>query len=58
MQFYFKCAVIRERTASGALIHDGFLPFNCNINDIVKRIKQIYPNIDSQTKLFTIGKFT
>jgi len=51
----FKCAVVRERTSTGEIIHKRFRPFTCVLSTLGKELDKIHP-IDSHTKVFVIGK--
>ena len=53
------CAVIKGRTASGSYAHDGFMPFYWNTadsEDCIKKLKQVYPQLEPKTRIFVIGK--
>ena len=51
----FKCAVVRERTRAGEIMHKGFRPFTCVLSSLEKELDKIHP-LNSHTKVFVIGK--
>jgi len=61
--FYFRCAVVRERSESGRILHDGFNTFSwCFSPNQTKptfdeQIQEMFPFIDSPTNMIFIGMF-
>ena len=59
--FLFKCALVRERTASpaGLIIHDGFSRISCESNllwGLEGKLKTMFPSLDSPTHFIFIGR--
>ena len=59
--FFFKCAVIRERTETGGILHDGYKTFSWGFSPsqtkatFDEKVKEIFPFVDSPTNMIFIG---
>jgi hypothetical protein len=59
--FNFKCTVVRERTQSGGILHDGFRTFYWGFSQsqtkptFDKKLQEMFPFIDSPTFIIFIG---
>ena len=57
LALYF--TIIKERQSStGTFVHDGFMPFSWNTatpDQLAKKIEEIHPHLQPQTKMLVIG---
>lgn len=59
--FCFKCAVVRNRTESGIILHDGFRSFSWDFqpskkkSSFEKEIQELFPFVTSPSKMIFLG---
>ena len=59
--FHFKCAVVRDRTETGEILHDGYRAFSWSFSPsqskptFDEKIQEMFPFIDSPANIIFIG---